>query len=65
MGLFRMDQPQRQIDCPNIDARKTGVRFEAIRALVTVRALLISSLIINLISNLGIVEIPRAAGAAT
>lgn len=61
-----MDQPQRWIDRPNADARSAGVCFEAIRALGT-GALVPSGvlLISSLISILGIVDIPRAAGAAT
>ncbi len=61
-----MDQPQRQIDRPNADAGSARVCVEAIRALgtgtrVPSGVLLISSLI----GILGIVDIPRAAGAAT
>ena len=61
-----MDRTQRQIDCPKADARSAGVRVAAIRrraigALVPIGLLLIGSII----SVLGIVEIPRAARAAT
>ena len=61
-----MDQTQRQIDSPNADACRAGVRRAAIRpsaggALVPPGFLLIK----GLIRALGIVEIPRAARAAT
>ncbi len=61
-----MDQLQRQIDRPNVDAQSAGVRFEAIRplgigALVPAGVLLLSSII----CVLGILAIPRTAGAAT